>query len=69
MALALDPTQILRAQGITPDPWQAELLYSTARSVLLGKASVIRQSGTLPDACAEFTRSAGVFHRRRQLRP
>jgi hypothetical protein len=35
LALALDPTRILTAQGLTADPWQRELLFSTARDILL----------------------------------
>jgi len=35
LALTLDPTLILRAQGITPDPWQEELLFSNAQYILL----------------------------------
>src|SRR5438093_3863268 len=34
-ALALDPARILTAQGLTPDPWQREVLFSTAREILL----------------------------------
>jgi hypothetical protein len=34
-ALALDPSRILRAQGITPDPWQRELLLSPEPRLLL----------------------------------
>jgi hypothetical protein len=29
LALALDPSVILRAQGLLPDPWQRELLLAT----------------------------------------
>jgi Terminase large subunit, T4likevirus-type, N-terminal len=35
LALALDPSRILAAQGLTPDPWQGELLSSTAPAILL----------------------------------
>jgi len=35
LALALDPTRILAAQGLTPDPWQRDLLFSTAPAILL----------------------------------
>jgi Terminase large subunit, T4likevirus-type, N-terminal len=47
LALALDPAVILRARGLTPDPWQRELLLSTDRQVLLncsrqaGKSTVV----------------------------
>jgi hypothetical protein len=35
LALALDPARMLTAQGLTPDAWQRELLFSNARDVLL----------------------------------
>ena len=35
LALAFDPCRILHAQGITADPWQRELLLSTAPRILL----------------------------------
>jgi hypothetical protein len=40
--LALDPSDILRAQGLNPDPWQRELLWSTQPQILLNCS---RQSG------------------------
>ncbi len=40
--LALDPGRVLHAQGLTPDPWQQDLLFSTERQVLLNCS---RQSG------------------------
>lgn len=45
-ALALDPARILAAQGLTPDPWQQDLLLRPRRQLLLncsrqtGKSSV-----------------------------
>src|SRR5262249_19509138 len=33
--LALDPARILAAQGMTPDPWQREVLLCPARQILL----------------------------------
>src|ERR1700687_2280767 len=42
LLLALDPGQVLLAQGLTPDPWQRDLLHSSDRQVLLNCA---RQSG------------------------
>jgi hypothetical protein len=42
LILALDPAVILTAQGITPDPWQRDLLLSNRRQVLLNCS---RQSG------------------------
>jgi hypothetical protein len=35
MALMLDPSLILAAQGLAPDPWQRDLLLSTDNSILL----------------------------------
>jgi hypothetical protein len=42
LRLALDPSGILDAQGITPDPWQRDLLASSAPQTLLNCS---RQSG------------------------
>jgi hypothetical protein len=42
LALALDPSLILQARGLPPDPWQRELLLSAERQVLLNCS---RQSG------------------------
>src|SRR5712692_7449238 len=42
LSLALDSSQILVARGLTPDPWQRDLLLSTDRQVLLNCS---RQSG------------------------
>src|ERR1700687_4014123 len=47
LALALDPSLILRRVGIEPDPWQRELLLGNDRQVLLncsrqaGKSTVV----------------------------
>jgi hypothetical protein len=41
-ALALDPSLILRAQGLDPDPWQRQFLLCADRQVLL---NCCRQSG------------------------
>ncbi|HMF12245.1 MAG TPA: terminase family protein [Gemmataceae bacterium] len=41
-ALALDPARLLRARGLTPDPWQREFLLAPDRQVLLNCS---RQSG------------------------
>lgn len=47
LSLAFDPGRILSASGLAPDPWQAELLRSAARQVLLccsrqaGKSTVV----------------------------
>jgi hypothetical protein len=42
LALYLDPSRILDAQGMTPDPWQRELLLGRDRAVLLNCS---RQAG------------------------
>jgi hypothetical protein len=42
LALSLDPSLILRAQGLAPDPWQREFLLCADRQVLL---NCCRQSG------------------------
>lgn len=43
LAMALDPVRLfVRATGLMPDPWQAQLLRSTGRRVLL---NCCRQSG------------------------
>jgi hypothetical protein len=42
LALALDPSRVLRAQGLMPDPWQRRLLLEAPRHVLLNCS---RQSG------------------------
>ncbi len=42
LALALDPVLLARKTGIEPDPWQAALLRSTARQIILNCS---RQSG------------------------
>ena len=42
LALALDPANLLRAQGLAPDPWQGDLLLSHAPHLLLNCS---RQSG------------------------
>jgi hypothetical protein len=42
LTLALDPSYLLRAQHLTPDPWQEELLLSDRRQVLLNCS---RQAG------------------------
>lgn len=42
LALAIDPSLILLAQGLTPDPWQRDFLLAADRRVLL---NCCRQSG------------------------
>jgi hypothetical protein len=42
LTLAFDPGEVLRAVGLTPDPWQQELLFSNEPYVLLNCS---RQSG------------------------
>ena len=46
---ALDPSRVMNALGITPDPWQAELLRSTAHQHLL---LCTRQAGKSTTAAA-----------------
>ena len=68
-ALALDPARILTAQGLTPDPWQREVLLSTARDILLncsrgaGKSRVtsalaLHTALFRPRSLVDFTRQA-----------
>ncbi|WP_322508019.1 terminase large subunit domain-containing protein [Anaerolinea sp.] len=42
LALALDETLLMREVGLTPDPWQAQVLRSTGQRILL---NCCRQSG------------------------
>jgi hypothetical protein len=42
LASLFDPSHILRARGLLPDPWQQEILMSTERQILLNCS---RQSG------------------------
>jgi len=42
LAMALDPVQLARRVGVTPDPWQADVLRSAAPRMLLNAS---RQSG------------------------
>lgn len=48
-AAAVDPTQIFVAQGLTPDPWQTNLLFRPDRHILL---TCSRQSGKSTVAAA-----------------
>jgi hypothetical protein len=47
LAMTLDPAQVLLARGLTPDPWQRDLLLSSERQILLncsrqaGKSTVV----------------------------
>src|SRR5262245_53817848 len=47
LAMALDPTRLLVAQRLAPDPWQRDLLFSIAPQILLnccrgaGKSRVV----------------------------
>jgi hypothetical protein len=47
LLLALDPVQILRAQGLEPDPWQRQLLLAADRQVLLNCSRQAGKSTTL----------------------
>src|SRR5262249_7078265 len=49
LALALDPSLILQARGLPPDPWQRDILLSSERQVLLNCS---RQSGKSTVVCA-----------------
>jgi hypothetical protein len=49
LGLSLDPSRILQAQGMTPDPWQEALLFDPGRQVLLNCS---RQSGKSSVAAA-----------------
>jgi hypothetical protein len=49
LALALDPTRLLRARRLAVDPWQRELLFGSERQVLL---NCCRQSGKSTAASA-----------------
>src|SRR5438105_2401239 len=42
LAMFFDPTLVLRAQDLTPDPWQRDLLLATEQYLLLNCS---RQSG------------------------
>jgi hypothetical protein len=54
LAMALDPSLLLEARGLAPDPWQRALLLSTERQILLNCS---RQSGksTVVSALAMHT--------------
>jgi hypothetical protein len=54
LAMALDPSLLLEARGLAPDPWQRALLLSTDRQILLNCS---RQSGksTVVSALAMHT--------------
>jgi phage terminase large subunit-like protein len=58
LLLALDPGQVLNAQGLTPDPWQTDLLHSSDRQVLLNCA---RQSGKSTTVAALALHTALFF--------
>lgn len=55
LAAALDPAQVLTRQGLTPDPWQAALLRSTAQQTLL---LCTRQAGKSTATAALATHTA-----------
>ncbi len=60
----IDPTRILAAQGLTPDPWQRELLYSSNRNILLNcsrGAGKSRTTSALALHTALFTPKALVL--------
>ncbi len=55
LALALDPSLVLVRQGMTPDPWQRDVLRSTAQQTLL---LCTRQSGKSTTTAALATHTA-----------
>ncbi len=55
LAVALDPALVLQRQGLTPDPWQAALLRSTAQQSLL---LCTRQAGKSTTTAALATHTA-----------
>ncbi len=57
LALGLDPTLILRAQGLTPDPWQRELLLAPDPRVLLNCSRGAGKSRT----CSVLALHAALF--------
>ena len=59
LSLALDPGLLMRAQGLTPDPWQQQFLLSTERLVLLNCS---RQSGK-SSVVAALALHTAIFHR------
>jgi hypothetical protein len=64
LALALDPSLILVAQGFTPDPWQRDLLFSGDRRILLNcsrGAGKSRTTSALALHTALFTPGALVL--------
>src|SRR5262245_54237121 len=55
LALAFDPSLILRAQGLDPDPWQRQFLLCADRQVLL---NCCRQSGKSTTTAARALHTA-----------
>ncbi len=55
LALALDPALTLQRQGLTPDPWQTDVLRSTAQQTLL---LCTRQAGKSTTTAALATHTA-----------
>jgi hypothetical protein len=71
LALALDPTRILTAQGLTPDAWQRDFLFCQAQDVLLNcsrGAGKSRVTSALALHTALFRRRALVLLVSRSLR-
>jgi hypothetical protein len=58
LALMLDPSLIFKAQGLTCDPWQSDLLLSTERQIILNCS---RQSGKSKVTAALALHTA-LFH-------
>jgi len=59
LALALDPGLILRAQGMTPDPWQRDLLLSRSPRMLLNCSRGAGKSRT----CSALALHTALFRR------
>ena len=69
LALALDPSQILVAQGLTPDPWQRDLLLSSDPYLLLNCSRQSGKSTTVAALALEMVLLHPNALRRRGLHP
>ena len=58
MAAALDPARLMKAAGLTPDPWQARFLRTPARRTLL---LITRQGGKSTTTAAKALHKA-LYH-------
>src|SRR5205823_4257024 len=55
LAMGLDPVALVTRAGMTPDPWQARVLRSTSRRLLLNAS---RQSGKITTTAGEAVHTA-----------